>query len=76
MKNNQGLVKLLLIGAISVTEAAQLEVKTMSEALAEAEAEAQLIAQEEAQLEVEDKTEEEGENKFIEIVTDREKAFL
>jgi hypothetical protein len=76
MKNNRGLVKLLLIGAISVSEAAQLEVKSMSQALAEAEAEARIIAQEEAQLEIEDKIEEEGESKFIEIVTDREKALL
>ena len=48
----------------------------MSRALAEAEAEAQQIASQEALLEADDQTEEEGEQKFIEIVTDREKEFL
>ena len=48
----------------------------MSQALAEAEAEAQQIASQEALLEADDQTEEEGEQKFIEIVTDREKEFL
>ena len=48
----------------------------MSRALAEAEAEAQQIANQEALLEADDQTEEEGEQKFIEIVTDREKEFL
>ena len=48
----------------------------MSRALAEAESEAQLIAKEEALLEMDDSAEEQGEQKFIEIVTDREKEFL
>ena len=69
---------MLLVGAISVSEAAktQLELESMSRALAEAEAEAQQIANQEALLEADDQTEEEGEQKFIEIVTDREKEFL
>lgn len=48
----------------------------MSRALALAEAEAQEIAKQEEMLEVDDQTEEEGEQTFIEIVTDREKEFL
>lgn len=69
---------MLLVGAISVTEAAksQVELESMSRALALAEAEAQEIAKQEEMLEVDDQTEEEGEQTFIEIVTDREKEFL
>ena len=63
---------------ISVSEASktQLELEGMSRALAEAESEAQMIAKEEALLEMDDSAEEQGEQKFIEIVTDREKEFL
>jgi hypothetical protein len=48
----------------------------MSAAMAEAQSEAQLIASQEALMELDDQAEEQSTQKFIEIVTDREKEFL